>query len=212
MNDRMSNPKKQGKGRENQKWRTRKEILEAAQRLLGRGKVPTLEEVAAESRISRATIYRYFSNIDSLLLEAPLDALTLDAEAILAEAPPEPAAKSATVHAYFHKLVVDHEAYFRNYLRATLEQGPGQGGAAGVPMRQARRVRAYEAALSGVKDRLGPDAFDTLVHSLSVLTSIEAFVVLTDVCGLSADDALASGQWAVRRLTEAALHGIPPSP
>ena len=202
----MSNKIIQG-GRENQKWRTRKEILRAAQRLLVGGKVPTLEDVAEEARVSRATIYRYFSNINLLLLEAPLDALTVEADALLADAPPTPCGRVEAVQGYFHELVANNEVFFRNYLRATLEQWMEEGGQPREPLRQARRVEAYKEALAPVKKRLRPADHLRLVHALSVLSSIEAFVVFRDVCGLSADEARATGQWAVRHLTEAVLGG-----
>ena len=46
--------------RSNQKARTRQAIVRAAGALLARGDKPTLEEIAAEAQVSRATAYRYF--------------------------------------------------------------------------------------------------------------------------------------------------------
>src|SRR4029079_18650338 len=60
-------------GRPNQKSRTRKDLLQAATRLLKQGRNPTLDEVAEEAMVSRATAYRYFPSADALLLEASLD-------------------------------------------------------------------------------------------------------------------------------------------
>ena len=60
-------------GRWKQKKRTRKELLAAAGRLLKAGERPSLEEVADEALVSRATAYRYFPSIDALLIEAALD-------------------------------------------------------------------------------------------------------------------------------------------
>lgn len=202
----MSTQKK-SKGRENQKWRTRKEIIQAAARLLGRGRAPTLEEVAEEARVSRATIYRYFSNINLLLLEAPLDALTVEAGEILRDAPEDLAGRAAAVQGYFHALVVDHEVYFRNYLRATLEQWLNEDGRPGGPLRQARRVEAFELALAPAGDALDAGIRARLVGALSALTSIEAFVALTDVCGLSAEEARETAKWAVETLTRSAVEG-----
>ncbi|HYN45985.1 MAG TPA: TetR family transcriptional regulator, partial [Allosphingosinicella sp.] len=47
-------------GRPNQKSRTRKDLLRAAAQLMKVGRSPTLEEVAQEAEVSRATAYRYF--------------------------------------------------------------------------------------------------------------------------------------------------------
>ena len=41
--------------RQNQRYRTRKDLLDAAARLLKAGRSPSLEEVAAEAKVSRAT-------------------------------------------------------------------------------------------------------------------------------------------------------------
>ena len=60
-------------GRPNQRSRTRKDLLRAAARLMKAGRNPTLEEVAEEALVSRATAYRYFPGVDALLVEAALD-------------------------------------------------------------------------------------------------------------------------------------------
>ena len=53
--------------RPNQKMRTRKDLLQAASRLMQRGQKPGLDEVAEESLVSRATAYRYFPSMEGLL-------------------------------------------------------------------------------------------------------------------------------------------------
>jgi AcrR family transcriptional regulator len=40
------------------------------------GRKPSLEEIAEEALISRATAYRYFPRVEALLLEASLDVVT----------------------------------------------------------------------------------------------------------------------------------------
>ena len=55
-------------GRPNQRRRTRKDLLDAATRLMRQGRKPSLEEVAEEALVSRATAYRYFASIDALLV------------------------------------------------------------------------------------------------------------------------------------------------
>ena len=52
-------------GRPNQKTRTRKDLLQAAARLMKQGGPPTLEEVAEEALVSRATAYRYFPSVEA---------------------------------------------------------------------------------------------------------------------------------------------------
>ena len=60
-------------GRPNQRRRTRKDLLHAAARLMKNGRVPTIEEVAEEALVSRATAYRYFPSVEALVREATLD-------------------------------------------------------------------------------------------------------------------------------------------
>ena len=71
-------------GRPNQRRRTRKDLLQAASRLMQQGKQPTLDEVAEEALVSRATAYRYFPSMDALLLEASLDVAAPRAEDVFA--------------------------------------------------------------------------------------------------------------------------------
>ena len=60
-------------GRPNQRRRTRKDLLQAASRLMKQGHQPSLEEIAEEALVSRATAYRYFPSVEALLLEASFD-------------------------------------------------------------------------------------------------------------------------------------------
>ena len=57
-------------GRESQKNRTRKALIEAARRLMGAGQHPTVPEAAEAAGISRATAYRYFPTQEMLLAES----------------------------------------------------------------------------------------------------------------------------------------------
>lgn len=69
-------------GRPNQRVRTRKDLLQAAARLMKQGRKPSLDDVAQEALVSRATAYRYFPTIDALLLEASLDVAVPEAGAL----------------------------------------------------------------------------------------------------------------------------------
>jgi AcrR family transcriptional regulator len=68
----------------NQNLRTRKDLLLAASRLIKEGRRPTMDEVAEAALVSRATAYRYFPSLESLLVEAPLEGAMPDAEAVFA--------------------------------------------------------------------------------------------------------------------------------
>ena len=57
-------------GRTAQKARTRNALIDAARALINNGATPTVEDAAAEARISRTTAYRYFPNQRDLLVAA----------------------------------------------------------------------------------------------------------------------------------------------
>src|SRR5581483_3296625 len=59
-----------GRGRINQKQRTRRAIVDAARRLAASGREVTMPLVAREALVSEATAYRYFPDLASLLTEA----------------------------------------------------------------------------------------------------------------------------------------------
>ena len=61
------------RGRIQQKYRTRRELLAAARRLLERKQPVTVQTAADEAEISRATAYRYFTSAEYLKREAFLE-------------------------------------------------------------------------------------------------------------------------------------------
>src|SRR5512135_1119926 len=71
--------------RANQQYRTRKDLLAAAARLMQAGRRPSLEDVAAAALVSRATAYRYFPDLEVLLAEAAIDIATPDGATLFAE-------------------------------------------------------------------------------------------------------------------------------
>ena len=79
----------EGAGRPNQRRRTRKDLLQAAWRLMKQGRRPSLEEIAEDALVSRATAYRYFPSVEALLLEASLDVAVPDPGDIFRGGSPE---------------------------------------------------------------------------------------------------------------------------
>src|SRR5690349_14165032 len=90
--------------RSNQRYRTRKDLIAAAARLMEGGRKPSLEEVAEAALISRATAYRYFPNVEALLAEASVDVLVPDGEALFADDPSaDPAERADRAEAAMHR-------------------------------------------------------------------------------------------------------------
>lgn len=206
----MVSSRKNKNGRINQKLRTRKEILQAAERLLARGENPTLEAVAEEAMVSRATVYRYFSNLDMLLAEAPLDLQALDAEKVLAGMPPAKAGqvveRALRVHDHLYDLVAGNESRFRLFLKASLEQWIAAEGDLKEPLRGARRLTMLDAALAPIKKDLDRKTYENLRYALAMLVSVEGFITLTDVCRLDRRKGKRVGQWAVRQLIASVMN------
>ncbi|WP_344836355.1 TetR/AcrR family transcriptional regulator [Nonomuraea dietziae] len=62
-------------GREAQRRRTRKAIVEAAAKLSAGGATPSIDEIAAAADVARRTIYSHFPTLDQLLIDATAGAI-----------------------------------------------------------------------------------------------------------------------------------------
>ena len=197
-------------GRINQKRRTRAAIVAAAAELLRQGKSPTVAEVADAALVSRATAYRYFPTQEYLLSEAALESIREEADQILGALESTTDASSridAVVHG-LQERTVGQEAGFRALLRLSLEQPFEQsdGQEPGEPRRRgARRLDWIEQALAPVWNRFDQQTQRRLLGTLSLCIGIEAVVVLRDVCGYSAQEAIEISRWAAQAILEAGL-------
>lgn len=191
--------------RTNQKARTRQAIVRAAGALLARGTRPSLDEIAAAARVSRATAYRYFPGLDALLSEAAVDVLVPDPADLLGPgAPTDPFERLALVDDMFDRACREREAPLRLMLARTLERSVGRG-ADEPPLRQNRRGPLIEEALAPLAPRLGPARTERLVQALAMVVGTEGFIALNDVVGLDREQAQAVRLWAIDALVAAAL-------
>lgn len=191
-------------GRTNQKKRTRKDLLEAASRLLKQGVRPTLEEIAEEAMVSRATAYRYFPSVETLLLEAPLDLGVPGAAELFADADPDSAvARLERVDDLFQNLMLDNETHMRLFLASSLT-ALADSDADALPIRQNRRSPLIEAALAPMRDELNPETFDLLSKTLAVIIATEGMIVFRDVLQVDSGEARRVKRWAIRALIGAA--------
>lgn len=200
--------RKRDAGRVEQKSRTRNAILEAGLRLLQRGVRPTMTDVAEEAKVGRATLYRYYSSLEALLLEAPL-ADRAAAPGVLMQGMGNASVgdRVAKVQDYLYDLVEANEAEFRMYLRATMDEWLQRGNSGEEPIRAGRRLEMLDAALAPSRAMLAPEDLRRLRDSLAVLTGVESLVVMQDVCGRTAEEGREVMEWAVRTLVAAAIQG-----
>jgi AcrR family transcriptional regulator len=191
--------------RPNQKFRTRKDLLQAAARLMEQGRRPSLEEIAEAALVSRATAYRYFPGLDALLLEASLDVALPTPEALFAgDGSNDPAARVERAALALHEMIAANEPALRMMLVHALQRGLQDGTDTGLPARQNRRTPLIEAALAPARREFEPAAYQTLTRALAVLLGPEAMVVFKDVLRIDDAEALKVKRWAVRALVRAA--------
>jgi AcrR family transcriptional regulator len=193
-------------GRSAQKQRTRDALVGAARELVAGGVTPTVEAAAAAARISRTTAYRYFPTKRALLLAAHPEVAA--SSMLPPDAPDDVAARLDIVVDRFTAMIVDTEAQQRTMLRLSLEEDEAQRGA--LPLRQGRAIGWITEALEGLRGQLSDEELHHLVLSIRAATGIEALVWLTDIGGLSRDEAAGLMRWSAHALLEKATGGAPP--
>lgn len=192
-------------GRPNQRRRTRKDLLQAAARLMKQGRSPTLEEIAEEAFVSRATAYRYFTSAEALLVEAALDVAIPSADDILRGAPAnDAAARVQRVDTALHEAILANETSMRTMLIHALQRGLNAEKDSEMPARQNRRTPLIEAALQPVRSQLKPGSLDTLTAALALVIGTEGMVVFKDVLLMNDATSRKVKRWAIAALIDAA--------
>lgn len=191
--------------RPNQARRTRKSLLQAASRLMQQGRTPSLEEIAEEALVSRATAYRYFSGVEALLLEASLDVAIPEAgELFQAGSTDDPILRLESVDTALHDMILANEAPLRMMLANSLQRGLRGEPDGDIPARQNRRTLLIEAALEPARKQFKPAALKTLSQALALIMGPEAMVVFKDVLQLEDAEARKVKRWAISALVETA--------
>ncbi|HEX2891134.1 helix-turn-helix domain-containing protein [Vineibacter terrae] len=195
----------EAQGRPNQRRRTRKDLLQAAARLMKQGRKPSLEEIAEEALVSRATAYRYFPSVEALLLEASLDVAVPQAEDLFhGSVSDDPVARLDQVDAALHDMILANEAQLRMMLVHSLQRGLASEKNSDLPARQNRRTPLIQAALEPARHQFKPTSLQTLSRALALIIGTEAMVVFKDVLQLDDADARKVKRWAIRALVAAA--------
>jgi AcrR family transcriptional regulator len=198
----MAVPYEQG-GRTGQKARTRAALVEATRRLVADGAMPTVDDAAEAAGISRTTAFRYFPNQRALLLAAhpqtELSSLLAD------DAPDDPVARLDLVLDEFLGITLGWEPQLRTSLRLSLDPGADL-----PPLRQGRAIVWIRDALAPLRRTHPRLDLDRLAVAIRSATGIEALVWLTDVAGLSREDAAALMRWTAHAQLRSALEGGPP--
>ncbi|GLX19679.1 MULTISPECIES: TetR/AcrR family transcriptional regulator [Streptomyces] len=204
-------------GREAQRRRTRKAIVDAAARLSAGGATPSIDEIAAAADVSRRTVYAYFPSLDHLLIDATLGALN---EPPVEQALTDPAIAgdpAARVDALIRTLLQYSPQSLplgRRLIRLTVDQPVGEApepaaapvpAAAPAPRRTQRRIEWLEQACEPLRDTLSRESYQRLISALAIVVGWEAQIVLRDVRGLDPQAEEEAITWAARALVEAAI-------
>ena len=180
-------------------------LLETAMTMIQQGgHVPSIAEVAAHAKVSRATTYRYFPS-RSALVTAVVDASLGPVRAF--------ASNEADGRARVHELFVqtfprftEFEPQMRAAAQLALEQWALER--AGLleeePYRRGHRVRILEHALEPLARTLPPATRDRLHRALSVVYGIEPYMVLKDIWGVPDREVEKIALWMADALIDAA--------
>jgi AcrR family transcriptional regulator len=197
--------KPNGSVRTDQRLRTRKDLLEAARRLLQEKQQVTFEDVAREAMVSRATAYRYFPSVEALLIEAPLDGAVAEPASFFAgDASTDPIERLDRAEAALHDMTYRNEAQLRAMLAHALEQSLGDAKDR-PPVRQNRRLPLIEAALAPARDRLDDATYARLCAALALIFGTESMLVFRDVTPLDPAEARRVKSWAIEALVRRAI-------
>jgi AcrR family transcriptional regulator len=191
-------------GRTSQKARTRDALIAAARYLLAKGITPTVEDAAAEASVGRTTAYRYFPNSRALLAATYPE---IEMPSLLGPDPPEdPLVRLEIVAEGQTRGLLEHELALRAHLRLALEGEPA--GSESLPLRRGRRIRWIEDALAPLRGWMPQRELRRLVYGIGATLGIEALVWLTDVGGLSREEAVEVMRSNARTLLRSALERL----
>ncbi|MEP6854593.1 MAG: TetR family transcriptional regulator [Pedococcus sp.] len=194
-------------GRTRQKQRTRDALVTAARDLVTQGgAAPTVEAAAEAASVSRTTAYRYFPTQKALLIAAhpEIGASTMVPD----DAGEDPEARLLGAVDAFVKMVIGTENQQRTMLRLSLDPDTSHEA---LPLRQGRAITWFEEALTPLRPQLSEAEIHRLALSVRSAVGIEALVWLTDVAGLTREEAAARMHWSARALLNQALADSAPS-
>jgi len=192
-------------GRVNQKLRTRMAIVEACREVIRSGGPVTMPAVARAALVSEPTAYRYFPDLISLLNAALVGMWPSPAEALEPiAASADPVERVAFAAEFFLRRVLSYQGAVRAMLSATITRPELAHNRPGL------RFGLIDHALAPLRGTLAvtaPGAFRQLRLDLAVVVSAEALFTLTDLCGLTPEQAISSAARTARTLTTAAAAG-----
>ena len=192
-------------GRARQRARTRRQILDAAVRLMHEGTIPTVEQAAAAADVSPATGYRYFRTQGALLRDAVDAAFPTE---LVHQLEGDPLARIDHVIDRGFQELVRHEVFDRAVLRLALDQWLRRHAGQDLrerPVERPGRKPLVSAILEPLRARSSARELRRLELALAMIMGIESYVALSDIYGVKPREAKEVWRWACKALIRAAI-------
>lgn len=181
-------------------------LLDTAMALIQQGgHIPSVAEVAAHARVSRATAYRYFPS-RAALITAVMDASLGPVRAFVSEVPDGRGRVRELFEQTFPRFK-EFEPQMRAAIQLSLEQWALEraGQLDEQPYRRGHRIRILERALAPFAAQLPKALHERLHKALSVVYGQELFFILKDIWDVSHREAERTALWMADALIDAAL-------
>src|ERR687895_1788384 len=191
-------------GRARQRARTRRQILDAAVRLMHEGTIPTVEQAAAAADVSPATGYRCFRTQGALLREAVDAAFPTE---LVHQLEGDALARVDHVIDRGFQQLVRHEVFDRAVLRLALDQWLRRRAGQDLrerPVERPGRRPLVRAIVEPLRGRASPRQLRRLELALAMIMGIESYVALSDIYGVKPREAKEVWRWACKALVHAA--------
>ena len=188
-------------GRTVQKLNTRGKILEAAHRLLQQNTSLSLETVAKEAGVSRATIYRYYSSTESLATELVLHLNVPDAQMLVDQQKSKPISNALLgIQDTYLDFILENESASRAFLGAILSATDTK------LERGQNRLQTLRTYFEVAGKDLNPKLREKLTQVSVLLMGIESIIVSKDVCGLNDEQSKEMLQWVLKMVLKGCLN------
>ena len=187
-------------GRKEQKLNTRKRILQAANTLLKQKRLLTMEDIAGEAGISRATIYRYYSNTDSVATELILQLNVPDGETLTEKFRDKNLLDALLgIQETYLDFIFQNEIPSKKFLGAILSSSDPK------LERGQNRIAAIRNYFAQNEIELSDEQIKNLTHISVLLMGIEAILVTKDICGLTNNQSRKTLRWGLEMILKGCL-------
>src|SRR5262245_20767578 len=180
-------------------------LLDEAVRLVRRGHIPSVAEVANSAGVSRATAYRYFPSRSKLV-----SAVIAEALGPVRRAVPQHGDAKQRLHDLLDRTYsrfAEYEPHMRAALQLALEHQALEAARLleEEPFRRGQRREVFPTTLQPLKAKLKPRTYQRLLMSLAVVYRIEPMIILKDICHATDRETESVVRWMMDALVHAAL-------